>query len=86
MARIFSCLRFLLFWLLPYAAAIVFIWYGGVYVDAILGRFRVGLVPRYIMIAAVTCWWLTALGVTWGSRHPHAEFPPRLARDRTPVR
>jgi hypothetical protein len=91
MARITSCLRFLLLWLLPYAAIIVAIWAAGVYVDGAFhqrDRLRVyfGVGPRCTLIAAATCWWLTAWGVTWAARRPHPEFPPRPARDPTPAR
>ena len=72
-------LRFMLFWLMPYAAI----------VTAILATESSGISPkrgyfqawgwgvRGALLLTVTCVWLTVWGITWAVRNHRPTEPPR---------
>lgn len=69
MNRLTFSLRFILFWLMPYAAVTAAIWGVGGNVKSSQKDFWYwGPGVRWALFAALTCCWLTAMGVTWAAR------------------
>jgi hypothetical protein len=66
MARGTFSLRFLLFWLVPYMAVAAAIW--GLEVSPNPRRAFLSSETRFVLFAALTCAWLTAVGVVWTVR------------------
>jgi hypothetical protein len=72
-------LRFLLLWLVPYVAISAVIWGVGRHDDSPKrGKEFFSWGARCTLFAAITCSWLTTVGVLWVIRHsPQPELPPR---------
>jgi hypothetical protein len=64
MGRLTFSLRFVLFWLVPYAVVTLAIWGARYEADPVKHREYFGFGARCTLFVAVTCAWITALGVT----------------------
>jgi hypothetical protein len=72
-------LRFLLLWLVPYVAISAVILTVGQHGESSKPARDFSWGARCTLFAAITCSWLTTVGVLWVIRHsPQPELPPRV--------